>query len=381
MTDPAFIPQADPRAEYFAQKADIDAAVGRALGSGRYILGPEVEAFEREFAAYTGTRFAISVANGTDALTLALKAMGIGPGMAVATVSHTAVATVAAVELAGAATALVDIDRGGTMDPDSLAALLARPPANCPKIGAIIPVHLYGQPAALEAILAVADGHGIPVLEDCAQAHGARYGARRVGSFGIAAAYSFYPTKNLGAIGDGGAVTTDSAEIATRLRELRTYGWRERYVSATIGQNSRLDELQAAILRIKLGALEHRNAARAAIASQYDEGLTPLAPSLEIPWRRPGTSSVFHQYAVVCDRRDELAASLKARGVGTNVHYPVPVHLQPAYRGRLFISPTGLSVSERAALRVLSLPMFAELGQDRANRVVAAIEDSLRAQA
>jgi dTDP-4-amino-4,6-dideoxygalactose transaminase len=373
MTD-APVPQNDPKAAYLAQRRDIDAALARVLEGGWYVLGKEVEAFEREFAAFIGRRHGIGVANGTDALVLGLRALGVGPDDYVVTVSHTAVATVAAVELAGARPLLVDIDpETCTLDPREFARVLAAPPG---RIAAVVPVHLYGQAADIEAIAALAREHDVRVLEDCAQCHGARFRDRRLGGFGDVAAFSLYPTKNLGALGDGGMVVCDDDGLAERLRALREYGWRQRYVSDAAGMNSRLDELQAAPLRVKLAALDADNARRQAIAAAYDAGLAGLA--LVLPARRPGASHVFHQYVLRSPRRDALRAALKARGIGTNVHYPVPVHLQPAYRGRLAIGPSGLAESERAAREVLSLPMYPQLSDAQVERVIAAVREAVR---
>jgi dTDP-4-amino-4,6-dideoxygalactose transaminase len=370
------IPQADPHAGYRARKAAIDAAIARALESGRYILGPEVAAFEREFAAYIGCRHAVGVASGTEALVLALKALDLGAEDYVATVSHTAVATVAAIELAGAKPLLIDIDpQTFTIDPARLAAALANPPTDSRggRIAAVIPVHLYGLGADMGAILDLARRHGFRIIEDCAQSHGAWLGGKRLGGIGDLAAFSFYPTKNLGAIGDAGAVVTNDAALATRLAELREYGWRQRYVSDRIGMNSRLDELQAAILRVKLRHLDGDNARRQAIAGAYDDRLR-WCEGIVLPQRRAQATHVFHQYVLRSGRRDALQAALKARGIGTNVHYPLPVHLQPAYQGRTAIGPGGLGTSARAAREVLSLPMFPELADDQVARVIAALQ-------
>jgi dTDP-4-amino-4,6-dideoxygalactose transaminase len=366
------VPQTDPRAGYIAARAEIDAAVARVLDSGSYILGPEVEAFERDFAAFIGCRHGVGVASGTDALVLALKALALAPDDYVVTVSHTAVATVAAIELAGARPLLVDIDAATmTLDEACLARALEVPPG---RIAAIVPVHLYGQAADLGAILALARRHGVRVVEDCAQSHGARLDGRRLGSFGDLAAFSFYPTKNLGAFGDGGMVVTDDPALAARVEELRQYGWRERYVSATAGINSRLDPLQAAILGVKLHRLDADNAARAAVAALYDAG---LAQTVALPTRRAGGTHVFHQYVVRHARRDALREALRRSGIGTGIHYPVPVHLQPAYAGRIAIGPGGLAESERAASEVLSLPIYPQLGAADARRVVAALQVAL----
>jgi len=365
------IPQTDPRAAYLALRAGIDAAMARVAQGGRYILGEEVAAFEREFAAYIGVRHAVGVASGTDALVLALRAIGVGAGDYVATVAHTAVATVAAIELAGARPLLVDIEpQTYTLDPAALAQALAAPPG---RIAAIIPVHLYGQPADLGAILALARRHGARVIEDCAQCHGAALKDRRAGSFGDLAAFSFYPTKNLGALGDGGMVVAGDDALARCVRELREYGWRERYVSAIPGLNSRLDELQAAVLRVKLGALDRDNARRAAIAETYDRGLADLP--LTLPARRAEATHVFHQYVVRSPARDALRAVLGDSGIGTNIHYPVPVHLQPAYEGRVVVAPSGLVETERAARAVLSLPIYPQLADAAVVRVISAVRD------
>jgi len=366
------IPQTDPKAAYLAQRRDIDAALSRALEGGRYILGDAVAAFERAFAAYIGADHALGVANGTDALVLALRALGVGAADYVVTVAHTAVATVAAIELAGARPLLVDIDPATyTMDAAELARVLASPPG---RIAAVVPVHLYGQAADLDAVLPLGRRHGVPVVEDCAQCHGAMLGSRRLGSLGDIAAFSFYPTKNLGALGDGGAVVTGDAALAERVRQLREYGWRERYVSDIAGMNSRLDELQAAILAVKLAMLDADNARRAAIADAYDEGLTGML--LGLPARRPGARHVFHQYVVRSPARDRLRAALTQRGIGSNIHYPVPVHLQPAYQGRVAIGPSGLGESEHAAREVLSLPIYPQLGDASVARVVRALQEA-----
>lgn len=373
MTDSP-IPQTDPKAAYLAQRREIDAALARVLQGGRYILGDEVAGFERAFAGYIGARHALGVANGTDALVLALRALAIGAADFVVTVPHTAVATVAAIELAGAKPLLIDIDPATyTMDVAELARVLAAPPG---RIAAIIPVHLYGQAADLDAIVPLARRHGVPVLEDCAQCHGAALAGRRLGSIGDIAAFSFYPTKNLGALGDGGAVVTSDDALAERIRALREYGWRERYVSDIAGMNSRLDELQAAILAVKLAALDADNARRGAIADAYDAGLADLP--LERPMRRRGASHAFHQYVVRSPQRDRLREALAQRGIGSNIHYPVPVHLQPAYRGRVGMGPSGLRESERAAREVLSLPIYPQLADAAVTRVVAALREAAR---
>jgi len=364
------IPQIDPRAGYFEQKAEIDAAIARVLASGQYILGREVEAFEAAFAAWLGVGHAVGAGSGTDALELALRACGIGLGELVFTVSHTAVATVAAIERAGAVPVLVDIEPGGfTMDPAALEAALRAPPPGRP--AAVLPVHLYGEPADLAPILEIARRHGLYLIEDCAQSHGAVYRGRPTGSFGDIACFSFYPTKNLGALGDAGMTATDDAGLAVALRELREYGWRDRYVSARVGINTRLDPLQAAILGAKLPRLADDNARRRAIAARYDSGLAGLP--LELPRRRGDCGHVFHQYVIQTGQRDLLREHLRAAQIGTGIHYPVPVHLQPAYQGRLGEFPAGLPATTRAAREILSLPIYPQLSSAAVDRAIAEI--------
>ena len=372
MTSPA-VPQSDPGAAYRAQRQEIDAAIARVLSGGWYILGKEVAAFESEFAGYIGSKHGIGVGNGTDALVLALKALGVGSEDYVVTVAHTAVATVAAIELAGGRPLLVDIDPASfTMDAAALTRVLAAPPG---RIAAVIPVHLYGQPADLGAILPLARERGIPVIEDCAQCHGALFGERRAGNLGHIGCFSFYPTKNLGALGDGGIVTTREDALAAELRALREYGWRqERYVSERTGMNSRLDELQAAILRVKLSRLAADNERRRALAAHYDAGLRGV---LTVPARDQRAEHVFHQYVVRTPRRDALRAALSEVGIGSAIHYPVPIHLQPAYRGRIACAPSGLAETEAAAREILSLPMYPQLGEAAIDRVVEAVERAL----
>ena len=369
---PSVIPQADPGAGYRAQKDEIDAAVARALGSGWYILGRENEAFEGEFAAWLGTARAVGCANGTDALALILRGMGIGQGATVATVSHTAVATVAAIEMVGATPLLLDIDPDTyTMDPDELAAVLEDPPPGLPPIRAAIAVHLYGQSCDLHPMLDACARADVSLIEDCAQAHGAKLQGRKLGTMGAAAAFSLYPTKNLGALGDGGVLATNDVELADRIAAIRQYGWRERYISSLVGVNSRLDEVQAAILRARLPRLDAGNARRREIAAAYDAALAggPYAP----PVRQEGTEHVFHQYVLRVPDRDAVQARLKAEGVGTGVHYPVPVHLQGAYVDRVPLGPAGCKETERAAREVMSLPMYPELAGEQVERICAAL--------
>jgi dTDP-4-amino-4,6-dideoxygalactose transaminase len=366
------VPQANPGAGYEALKTEIDAAVARALNSGWYVLGGEGRAFEAEFAQWLGAPHAVGCGNGTDALALVLRGLGVGPGMAVATVSHTAVATVAAIEMAGATPVLIDIDPlHYTMDPDELAVVLANPPPGLPPIGAIIPVHLYGQPCDLHPILALGARYGIPVIEDCSQAHGATLGGQKLGTFSEASCFSLYPTKNLGALGDGGILATRDAKLAETIAALRQYGWRTHYVSESVGVNSRLDELQAAILRVKLTHLDAQNARRQAIAASYDAALAGAA--LRAPARRVGATHVFHQYVLRCPDRAETQSRLRSVGIATGIHYPVPVHLQPAYEGRIAMGPSGCAATTRASREVLSLPMFPQLSDKQVAHVMSGL--------
>jgi dTDP-4-amino-4,6-dideoxygalactose transaminase len=372
------IPQTDPKAAYLARKNEIDAAISRSLSSGWFILGQETGAFEREFAAFIGADHAVGVGNGTDALVVALRACGIVAGDAVITVAHTAVATVAAIELAGAVPILADIDpETFTISASSLegtiAGYLARPKSLRHPIKAVIAVHLYGHPADLPAIGELARRHNLVLIEDCAQSHGATLNGRTTGTWGHAAAFSFYPTKNLGALGDGGTVVTSDPRVAENARLLREYGWKERYVSQITGMNTRLDEIQSAILRAKLPVLDADNARRQAIAAQYSRELRDTR--LTLPPTRPGASHVFHQFVIRSRKRDELRMWLRERGVGTLVHYPVPVHRQPAYAGRVWTLSGGLPHTDAAAASVLSLPMFPQLSDDDVATVAALLRE------
>lgn len=359
------IPQCSPKANYLARKEEIDAAMAKVLNGGSYVLGQEVAAFEKDFAAYIGVAHAVGVASGTDALQLALRASGVGPGDCVITVSHTAVATVAAIELAGGTPILADIDPVSfTLDPKSVEEIIQNLPAG--RLKAIVPVHLYGQPANMPAILDIARQHGLMVVEDCAQSHGAVFQGKKTGSFGDLAAFSFYPTKNLGAIGDGGMVVTDDPHLAQQIRLLREYGWQERYISYFAGTNSRLDELQAAILRVKLEYLDQDNRRRQSIARRYSSALAESGISL--PQTSPGATHVFHQYVVRTAKRDDLKAYLGNQGIGTLIHYPVPVHKQPAYAEKL-PAVVGLRQTETIAAQILSLPMYPELTDEQVDMV------------
>lgn len=360
----SLLPFADPKANYWVHKEAIDAAIRRVLEGGWYILGPEVTAFEQEFATAMGVAHAIGVGSGTEALHLALRTCGIGAGDAVLTVSHTAVATVAAIELAGATPVLVDIDpQTFTLDPNRLEDALRQ----CARPRAIVPVHLYGHPADMPAILDIARRYSLRVIEDCAQAHGAALQGRRVGSWGDIAAFSFYPTKNLGALGDGGAVVTAAADLAEQARLLREYGWRERYVSEYPGMNSRLDEVQAAVLRVKLRHLDEENARRRELARSYDRLLEPT--SLHLPQVSNQVEHVYHLYVVRSKHREQLRNALREDGIGTAIHYPLPVHLQPAYRSRIVRGGGGLPETEQACREILSLPMYPQMTDEQVRYV------------
>ncbi len=358
----ARIPQADPRANYLVHQTEIDAAIRRVLESGWYILGQESRAFEEEFAAFCGVAHGVGVGSGTEALHLALRACGVGPGDEVITVPHTAVATVAAVEMSGARPVLVDIDPVHmTIDPAQAAAALT------PRTRAIVPVHLYGCPADLQPLLELARQHGLYLVEDCAQAHGALYQGQSVGSWGQIAAFSFYPTKNLGALGDGGMVVTGDAALAERLHLLRQYGWQERYISSLKGLNSRLDELQAAVLRVKLRHLTAENERRRQLATLYNNRLADSG--LLLPQEPANGRHVYHLYVIRHPRRDDLQAFLRQQGISSLVHYPAPVHRQPAYADL----GHSLPVSEAAAQQVLSLPLYPEMEEEDVLAVAQAV--------
>jgi dTDP-4-amino-4,6-dideoxygalactose transaminase len=366
---PFSIPQSNPKANTLAHGKAIEGAISRVLESGWYILGQEVASFEKEFAGYLGIPHAIGVASGTDALHLALKACGVGPGDSVITVSHTAVASAAAIDLCGATPVFVDIDADRfTMDPNRLEDAIRG--FHGRGLKAIVPVHLYGHPADMSAILEIANRHNLRVVEDCAQSHGATFRGKKTGTLGHLAAFSFYPTKNLGALGDAGMVVTGDPELAGKVRLLREYGWEERYVSKFPGLNSRLDEIQAAILRVKLPHLDEENESRRKIAGTYHSLLA--ACGLILPGADPEADHVYHQYVIRTKNRDSLRAYLRERGIGTLIHYPVPVHQQPAYAARLS-GRIPLPRTEEAAKQILSLPMYPELTTDQVQTVTREI--------
>ncbi len=349
------------------ERDGMRAAFARVHASGWYVLGPEVEAFEAEFGAFVEATHAVGCASGTDALTLALRALGIGAGDDVLTVSMTCAPTATGIVNAGARPVFVDVDPAAlTMDPACLGA------ARTPRTKAVVPVHLYGRPAPMDAIVAFARAHALAVVEDCAQAHGARLSGRSVGTFGDAAAWSFYPTKNLGAIGDAGLVTVREGAVAARLRRLRMYGYETRNDAAEAGFNSRLDELQAALLRDRLTRLAERNGRRAALAARYDAALEGL-PRLKAPPRPgPGAEPCHHLYVVRTPSREAFRDALRSRGIGTDVHYPVAVHQQAAFA---HFARGPLPVTERAAAEVVSLPLHPEISDEEAGAVASAVRE------
>jgi dTDP-4-amino-4,6-dideoxygalactose transaminase len=364
------IPFGDLKRQYESIKAELDQAAARVLASGWYILGPEVRAFEAEFASFCGVGHAIGVGNGTEALYLSLIALGIGAGDEVISVANAADYEPLTILQAGARPVFVDVDeRTHTIEPELLEAAIT------PRTRAIMPVHLYGRMADMPAIMAVAERRGLPVIEDCAQAHGARLSERVAGSIGRCGCFSFYPSKNLGALGDGGMIVTDDADLAARLRRLRMYGWEKRYHTVDPGGiNSRLDELQAALLRVKLRHLPGWNAARRRIARRYDELLADTG--LALPDLPDDERHVFHLYVVQTRERDRLQGRLQERGVETAIHYPLPAHLQPVYQG--LAAPGSLPVTERLAGEVLSLPIYPELTDAEVEAVAAAVREALR---
>lgn len=349
---------------------EFRAAFDRVLDSGRLVLGNETSHFESEFASYCGARHAIGVANGLDALILVLRAWGVGSGDEVIVPSNTFIATWLAVSAVGATIVPVEPDSSTyNIAADTVEAAITS------KTKAVVPVHLYGKPADMPAINAVARSHGLKVLEDAAQAHGANISGQRVGSFGDAAAFSFYPGKNLGALGDGGAITTSDPDLANQLRMLRNYGSQVKYHHELTGVNSRLDELQSAFLRVKLRKLDADNARRGEIASRYNEGLADLA-GLCLPSKTAACESVWHLYVVRHEKRAVLAEHLAARGIHTGIHYPTPPHLQGAYH-HLGMQPGMLPIAEALHRTVLSLPMGPTMSEEDVCAVIEAVRESV----
>lgn len=359
------VPAIDLSRQYLQIGTDIGAAVAKVMASGHFILGENVTELEREVATYCGARFGVGVANGSDALHLALLALGIGPGDEVVIPAFTFFATAGAVSRVGATPVFADINPCSfNLDPNSFAQSVT------PRTKAVIPVHLYGNPADMDAIMHFARDHGVKVIEDCAQAIGAEYKGRRAGAIGDIAAFSFFPTKNLGAFGDGGMVVTNDPDLAERVRILRVHGAKKKYFHTELGYNSRLDELQAAILRVKLRNLDEWNVARRALADEYGRLLRDAGVIL--PAESSGNRHVYHQYTIRLKRRDKLQAHLQANGIGCAVYYPTPLHLQPVFDT---YNPPLVSLvnSEVACAEALSLPMFPELTAEEVARVARAV--------
>lgn len=357
------VPMVDLTRQWREVEGEARAAAFGVLESGRYIRGPEVEAFESEFARYLGCAHGIGVASGTDALYLIMRALGVGPGDEVITTPFTFIATAEAVAACGATPVFADIDPATfNIDPARAAEKVTG------STRALIAVHLFGQPAQLDELVALCDERGITLVEDCAQAHGASYEGRRVGSFGRAAAFSFFPTKPLGAAGDGGFVATDHADIAEKVRVLAAHGSAKKYCSEVLGTNSRLDAVQAAILRVKLERLDRWNDERRAVAAAYDARLE----AVRTPFVIHGARHVYHQYTVRYPKRDALAAALEDAGVGSNIYFPLPLHLQPCF-AYLGYGKGDLPAAERASREVLSLPCFSGMTRPEVDRVVDAV--------
>ena len=356
---------ANPKAQYLSYRDDINSAIQRVLDSGWYVLGEEVTRFEKEFAQFNTISHTVGVGSGTEALHIALRALDIGQGDEVITTAHTAVATASAIDLAGAKPIFVDIEPDFfTIDPDLIEDAIT------PKTKAIIPVHIYGQPCNMDAIMKIANKNNFKVIEDCAQTHGAEYNGKRVGSIGDVGCFSFYPTKNMGAIGDGGALVTNDDQLVEKIKLLREYGWKERYISSAEGWNSRLDEMQAAILRVKLKKLDADNVCRQQHAYKYDKALKKMP--LELPGVRNGSTHVFHLYVIRTDQRDELKAHLKNHEINTSIQYPVPIHQQKYYEE--IVGEISLPVTEQEAETILSLPMYPELSSEAISEIIDAIK-------
>ena len=361
------VPFVDLQAQYRSIRREVDAAVARVIHSSSFILGREVEAFEAAFAEYVGAKFCVGVSNGTAAIQLALQACGVGPGDEVIVPANTFFATAEAVSTAGATPRFVDADPASyNLDPRQIEAALT------PRTRAVLPVHLYGQPADLDAVFEIAARRDLIVIEDAAQAHGARYKGRRVGALARAGCFSFYPGKNLGAYGEGGAVVTDDAEVARLARMLRDHGSERKYHHEIVGYNFRMEGIQGAVLAAKLPHLDGWNELRRAHAARYGELLAGCG--LALPREEAYARHVYHLYVVQSDARDALQQSLAGAGVQTGIHYPVPVHLQPAYAA-LGHRPGDFPEAERQAARVLSLPMFPELTGAQMARVAEAVAE------
>jgi dTDP-4-amino-4,6-dideoxygalactose transaminase len=357
---------ANPFAQYKANKKDIDKAITRVINSGRYVLGNEVQSFEKEFASYSESKYSIGVGSGTEALHIALEACDIGLGDEVITVSHTAVATASAISLSGATPRFIDIEYDSfSIDALKIEALINK------KTKAIIPVHIYGNPVDMDAILKIAKKHKLIVIEDCAQAHGAYYKGRRVGSMGDLGCFSFYPTKNLGALGDGGAIVCSKKHLAKKCQLIREYGWEERYVSKFNGWNSRLDEIQAAVLRVKLKKLDKDNQKRREIAKIYNKYLDTKNSDLVLPSERLSSNHVYHLFVIKTSMRKELKKYLEENEVITTIQYPFPVHMQDFYKNKSLHK--NLDITEIIAGKILSLPIYPEFKKSEAKKVASLV--------
>lgn len=361
------IPMVDLKAQYESLRAELEPALCQAMADTQYILGPNVREFESAAAGYLGVKHALGCASGTDALHLALEALGLGPGDEVITSPFTFIATAEAIRYVGATPVFVDIDpHSFNIDPAAVKAAVT------PRTRALLPVHLFGQPADMESLRAIADDNNLLIVEDCAQSFGAATPAGQTGSMGQAGAFSFFPSKNLGCAGDGGLVTTNDDAVAEQIRVLRNHGQRERYYHEIIGYNSRLDELQAVILRHKLPWIDEYNRERRRVADRYDAGLSGL--DLTIPQRDDHGTHVFHQYTLLCDRRDAVMEALKTQGIASAVYYPVPLHRQQAFADAVAMNlPNAESVSRRC----FSLPVFPELDDARIDRICGVVREAL----
>ncbi len=368
------IPLLDLKAQYESIKDEISRVMMRVVDSQYFILSPEVSALEKEIADYTGVSYAAGVASGTDAIILALRVLGVGEGDMVITTPFTFFATAESISVLGARPLFVDIDPGTyNIDPDKIEELLQNaPPETKNAIKAIIPVHLYGQCADMDRIMEIANRYELKVIEDCAQAIGATCGGKRAGSFGNAGCFSFFPSKNLGGFGDGGMVASSDTAVIERIKRLRVHGSREQYIHEEIGYNSRLDSLQAAVLRVKLKKLDAWLEGRRAIAARYDEAFSPLG--IITPKVAGGNVHTYHQYTIAVDKRDEFLRYLNERGIAARVYYPVPLHLQPCYKD-LGRSIGSFPVSEEAAERVLSLPVYPELSEKEIEYIIRTTRD------
>lgn len=369
----ASIPFVDLKAQYQSIKPEIDAAIAQIIENTAFIGGQKLRDFEAAFAQFCGVKHVVGVGNGTDALIVGLKTMGIGKGDEVITTPHTFIATSEAITQAGATVKFVDIDpRTYNLDPKALAAAIT------PKTKAIMPVHLYGQPADMTPIMDIAQQHNLLVIEDAAQAHGARYKGRRTGTLGHAAAFSFYPGKNLGAYGDAGAFVTDNDDWAKFARMYANHGRLSKYEHEFEAVNSRLDGMQAAILAAKLPHLDEWNAKRRQAALWYDELLAPLSEHVVTPYVLPDTEPVFHLYVIQVPKREKLLERMKAAGIEGGIHYPVPLHQQPAYR-YMGHKPEDFPVTQRVATNIVSLPMFPEITQSQVERVAQVVAEHINA--